>query len=107
MFVYHYRIFEKHEHKIAHLAILTDEDRRWRPSKFGYNMFGTELVLKFRTVKLLDYADEWETFATNKNPFAMEKLEQLSEALLEFNSAKDLNKWLRENAPARRKRKAQ
>ena len=37
----------------------------------------------------------------------LEKLERLSEALLEFNSIKDLNKWLRENAPTRPKRKAQ
>lgn len=36
----------------------------------------------------------------------LEKLEQLSEALLDFTSTKDLNRWLRDHAPARRKTKA-
>lgn len=36
----------------------------------------------------------------------IEKLEELALAALDFTSTKDLNKWLRENAPARRKARA-
>lgn len=31
MFVYHYRVFNLHDHRVVSLAILTDDDPRWRP----------------------------------------------------------------------------
>jgi hypothetical protein len=71
MFVYHYRIFDSYAKKVVSLAILTDDDPRWRPSEFGYDLFETGLRLKFRAVKLLDYTDQWEALAASKNPFAV------------------------------------
>jgi hypothetical protein len=71
MFIYLYRIFNLHNRRVASLAILTDDDPRWRPSEFGYELFGTSLRLKFRAVKLLDYAGDWESLKAGKNPFAV------------------------------------
>ncbi len=71
MFVYHYRIFNLHNRKVVSLAILTDDDPRWRPSEFGYDLFETGVRLKFRAVKLLDYADDWAALEASKNPFAV------------------------------------
>jgi hypothetical protein len=71
MFVYHYRIFNLHNRKVVSLVILADDDPRWRPSEFGYELFGTSLRLKFRAVKLLDYAGDWESLEASKNPFAV------------------------------------
>lgn len=69
MFVYHYRIFDSYGQRVLSLAVLTDENPRWRPEKFRYNLFGTGIELKFRAVKLLDYAADW--LAENQNPFAV------------------------------------
>ena len=71
MFVYHYRIFDSYGQRVISLAVLTDEDSRWRPSKFSYNLFGTGIELNFRAVKLLDYAAHWTALEANPNPFAL------------------------------------
>ncbi len=71
MFVYHYRIFNLYNRRVVSLAILTDDDPRWRPSEFGYDLFETGIRLKFRAVKSLDYADDWKSLKTSKNPFAV------------------------------------
>ncbi len=43
----------------------------WRPSEFGYTLFGCQVNLTFPTVKLLDYAPRWEELAASRNPFAV------------------------------------
>ena len=77
MFVYHYRIFDYYGQRVISLALLTDDDPRWRPDEFGYELFGTSLRLKFRTVKLLDYVAHWEELAASRNPFAVVTMAQL------------------------------
>lgn len=71
MYVYNYRLFDKHERNVASFAVLTDEDANWRPDEFAYSLWGTEVRLKFATVKLLDYASRWETLEKDTNPFAI------------------------------------
>jgi len=71
MFVYFYRIFERFARRIISLAVLSDEHRNWRPDEFRSELFGTGVRLKFRTVKLLDYAADWDALIADPNPFAV------------------------------------
>lgn len=71
MFVYHYRIFDSFGQKVISMAILTDDDTRWRPSEYGYDLFETGIRLKFRSVKLMDYAKDWALLEKSANPFAV------------------------------------
>jgi len=71
MYIYSYRAFDRYDRAVAGFAILTDEDPRWRPNKFSYQLLGTELSLKFETVKLLDYASDWDRLVNSDNPFAV------------------------------------
>ncbi|MEN9224307.1 MAG: hypothetical protein Q6L60_06500 [Thermostichus sp. HHBFW_bins_43] len=55
MFVYHYRISDRYRQPVISLAILGDENRHWRPEVFAYELAGSRLLLRFPSVKLLDY----------------------------------------------------
>jgi hypothetical protein len=68
MFRYHARLFDRDRIPVVSLAVLGDEEPGWRPSAFGYALWGCELALRFPTVKLLDL--EPATLALTKNPFA-------------------------------------
>ncbi len=43
MFVYNYRIFDRYNRSVASLAVLGDENTNWRPSSFGYELFGCKV----------------------------------------------------------------
>jgi hypothetical protein len=43
----------------------------WKPTHFGYQLFGCEVGIRFPTVKILDYADQAEALLTDPNPFAL------------------------------------
>ncbi len=70
MYVYNSRIFGLYRQKVASLAILADEETSWRPQEYGYQLWGCRVLLQFPVVKLLDYADEWESLEQSTNPFA-------------------------------------
>lgn len=78
MFIYNYRLFDRYKTPIASFAILTDEDNTWRPTEYRAEMFGTELTLKFETVKLLDYRARQAQLEQSDNPFAIVVLAQLA-----------------------------
>jgi len=40
---------------VASFAILGDDRPAWRPDRFGYELWGTEVGIRFPTAKLLDY----------------------------------------------------
>ena len=71
MFIYYYRLFERHRQQIISLAILADEDENWRPSSYKSSLGGCRLSLKFPTVKLLDYEADWARLEQSQNPFAV------------------------------------
>ncbi len=77
MFVYYYRIYERYRKPIVSLAILTDESKTWRPSQYEQKLFGCELLLKFPTVKLLDYRAKMAQLERSQNPFALVVLAHL------------------------------
>ncbi len=71
MYTYNYRLFDRYNRRVASLAVLGDDNPVWRPSEFGYTLFGCRASLEFPTVKLLDYAPRWEELAASRNPFAV------------------------------------
>jgi Putative transposase, YhgA-like len=70
MFVYHYRLYDRHRRPVVSLAVLADEQLGWRPDKFGYSLCGCTIGLEFPVVKLLDYGGDLEALETGRNPFA-------------------------------------
>ncbi|MGH9803522.1 MAG: Rpn family recombination-promoting nuclease/putative transposase [Blastocatellia bacterium] len=78
MFVYNYRLFDRHKSPVASFVIFTDEDSDWRPNEYRAEIFGTELSLKFTTVKLIDYRPRLQELEQSDNPFAVVVLAQLA-----------------------------
>ncbi|MCG8351164.1 MAG: DUF4351 domain-containing protein [Chloroflexales bacterium] len=69
MFRYHARLFDRDRIPVVSLAVLGDEAPDWRPERFGYDLWGCELSLRFPTVKLLDL--DLAALAATPNPFAV------------------------------------
>jgi len=71
MYMYNYRLFDKHDKKIVSLAVLTDSRKSWRPDRYGYALCGCRVELQFPVVKLLDYLSDWSYLESSDNPFAV------------------------------------
>ncbi|RMH89425.1 MAG: hypothetical protein D6681_14410, partial [Calditrichaeota bacterium] len=69
MFTYFYRIFDKYGREIVALAIFTDPNRRFKPQRFEYRFFGTELIYTYRVYKLLE--QKQRSLMESDNPFAV------------------------------------
>ncbi|NET57182.1 MAG: transposase [Symploca sp. SIO2E6] len=69
MYVYNSLIYIRYRQKVLSLAVLADEQKSWRPTEYSYDILGGQVVLKFPTVKLLDYTAK--TLAESTNPFAV------------------------------------
>ena len=70
MYVYNYRIFSRYDREVISLAVLADDDPKWRPDHFGYGRWGFRAGIQFPVVKLLDYAPQWQVLEADPNPFA-------------------------------------
>jgi hypothetical protein len=70
MYVYNYRIFDRYNRPVASLAVLADDDPGWRPDEFRQSLFGCETGIRFRPVKLLDFAAQEAMLEASTNPFA-------------------------------------
>ena len=77
MYVYNYRIYDRHRHPVASLAVLCDEQRGWRPDRFVYNNWGCEVSFRFPVVKLVDYRRDKAALERSANPFAAVIMAQL------------------------------
>ncbi|MCU0424827.1 MAG: cytosolic protein [Candidatus Kapabacteria bacterium] len=71
MFVYHYRLFDKYDRRVASMALLTDEQPHWRPQEFSYKALGCSVQMQFPVCKMSDFADDWQGLETSTNPFAI------------------------------------
>jgi hypothetical protein len=60
------------------LAVLADDRPAWKPSAFGYTLWGFEIGIRFPVVKLLEYADRTEELGQLDNPFAIVVLAHLT-----------------------------
>jgi hypothetical protein len=56
---------------VASLVILADGSPDWRPSHYGFEIFGFRHDVSFPIVKLLDFAGQIETLLADDNPFAL------------------------------------
>jgi hypothetical protein len=70
MYVYNYRIFDRHRRHVVSLAVLCDDQAAWRPDYFGYNVLGCEVGIRFPMVKLIDYRRDEAPLERSVNPFA-------------------------------------
>ncbi|MBF0131342.1 MAG: hypothetical protein HQL75_01985 [Magnetococcales bacterium] len=75
MYVFQYRAYDLYQVPVVGLAILADEEVGWRPTEFGYEMWGTKQSYQFTSVKLLDYSESGLEQSTN--PFAVVTLAHL------------------------------
>ncbi len=77
VFVCNYRIFDRYDLPVASLVILSDPHTKWRPSVFGYSVFGSEMRLRFPVIKLLDFGRDEARLRRSRNPFALITLAHL------------------------------
>ena len=77
MFQYYYRIFDKFNKKIVALAVYTDSNSKFNPAEYKDSFYGTEIIYKFNTYKVLDQKDKKEFLKNNANPFALVILSSL------------------------------
>ena len=77
VYTYHHRISDRFDERVATFVVLTDQQRRWRPQEYKYELLGTRLSLRFSSVKLLDYQKRMEELESSTNPFAIVVLAHL------------------------------
>jgi predicted transposase YdaD len=75
MFQYFYRIFDRYQRPITAFAILTDGNKRFKPTHYEQSYLGTHLRYDFNLYKLLE--QEEVLLAESSNPFAMVALTAL------------------------------
>jgi hypothetical protein len=88
MFIYCRRLIERYHRPVASFAVLADERPSWRPSEFGYNLWGCELRFRFPTVKLLDLRQRRAELEASTNLFASVVLAHLDTQATKDDPAK-------------------
>ena len=71
MFVYYIRLFDKYDRPVVSLAVLADENPRWRPATYQSALCGCTVHFEFPTVKLLDFRNRWNELETSQNRIAV------------------------------------
>lgn len=89
MFVYTYRIFDKHQQLVISCAILTDDSFHWRPNRYEMGLAGSKTTHEFIVVKLLDYEDRREELEQSSNIFASVILCQLDALKNKYKSSEE------------------
>lgn len=85
IFIYLYRAFDirKETHiPVISVAILTDDNKEYRPNEYFFSLFGFELKMRIPIIKILDYKynqELIEKLETTDNPMAMIVKAQLKE----------------------------
>jgi hypothetical protein len=69
MYVYRYRSSDRYPLPIVSLAVLADDDPRWRPGSYQEDAGGSRLRLDYPLVKLLDHPIA--ELERDENPFAL------------------------------------
>jgi len=68
IYLYHNRIFDRYRKSVVSVAVLGDEEKKWRPKSYKRELWGCRALLEFPVVKLLDY--DIDELAQNPNPLA-------------------------------------
>jgi hypothetical protein len=69
MFIYHYRVYDRYRRDIVSLAVLTDADPGFRPTRFRRSLLGCEVTFAFPAVKVIDY--DTDRLDASDSPFAL------------------------------------
>ena len=92
MYQYRYRISDKYDRPVFSLAVLADDVAGWRPSEYREADEGGELIFRFPTVKLLDFADRVQSLDEDPNSFAVITLAHLKTQETRGNDA-ERQRW--------------
>jgi hypothetical protein len=71
MYVYRYRAFDRYRLPVLSMAVLADDDPRWRPDHYQEEVLGSRVRLDYRLVKVLDYRERIAELEQSENPFAL------------------------------------
>ncbi len=71
MFVYNYRIFDRHQKPVISLAVLGDPSEQWHPDCFEYEQWDFHLKMVYPVIKLINCALDAEALQASTNPFAI------------------------------------
>lgn len=71
MFEYGYRAWDRHRRKVASIAVLGDGSADYRPSGFGWQLWGSKMGYEYPVVKLLEFHDRWDELEASRNIFAV------------------------------------
>ncbi len=71
MYTYNYRLFDRYDRKIVSLAVLTDDREAWKPDRYGNELWGCEVGIRFPVIKLTEYREKWDMLESSRNPFAI------------------------------------
>jgi hypothetical protein len=71
MYIYNYRIFDKFRKTVISLALLTDDDLRFRPTEYRRSNLGCEVIFRYPLVKVIDYRDRVSELEASSHPFAI------------------------------------
>ncbi|WP_019895288.1 RpnC/YadD family protein [Hydrogenovibrio halophilus] len=82
MFQYNYRIRDKYDRDVISLAVLSDTNPSFRPSRYAFEMGGCRILFEFPTAKLLDWQNKLDALLASENVFALIVAAQLHAKLL-------------------------
>jgi len=67
MAIYHSRLHDRFSMPVISVALLADPGLRWRPDSYQEERDGCGMTVRFRTIKLMDFRDQLNKFATRQN----------------------------------------
>jgi len=70
MFVYFYRIRDKYNRRVVSLAVLGDDNPKWRPQSFEQDVLGCKVEFTYPMVKLNDFIKDLTPLEESNNPVA-------------------------------------
>jgi hypothetical protein len=71
MFIYYYRLFDKFRRSVISLAVLTDDNPKFRPNEYCRAIGGCELIFRYPLIKIIDYRDRLTELEASQHPFAI------------------------------------
>ena len=71
IFTYNYRTFDRHRVPVVSLVVLGDTSPTWRPTDFGWDVWGCKMGIEYPVVKLMDYNERWSELEAETNPVAL------------------------------------
>src|SRR5690606_36431772 len=70
MFLYYCRLNDRYNKPVVSVAVLADENPRWRPATFRRSRGNCTVNFAFPVVKLLDFTSRLAQLEASDNPFA-------------------------------------